>query len=397
MHKDLLLCKAEEIKDDLISLRRDLHSHPEAGLKELRTSELIAKTLISLGIEVKREVGITGVVGVLKGKNPGKTIALRADMDCLNIEEKTNLDFKSKYPGYMHACGHDAHMAIVIGAAMILSKLKDDINGNIKFIFQPAEEVIGGAERMIKAGVLENPKVDAIIGGHVWPSIPSGKFGVKYGAMMASPDTFELKILGKGGHGAQPENCIDPIAVACEVYMGLQSIVSRKISATDSVVLTVGKFTAGDAPNIIPQEVIMEGTTRTFDPEFRKNLPIMMEKIIKGITEAHDAQYEFNYVFRYPPVINDSSMADLSRQSITNILGEENTIIMDKPEMIGEDFSFFQNKVPGIFLALGTLNEEKHIKEPLHSPFFNIDEDILPIAAAVFSKIALDFLNNNIS
>ncbi|WP_032122312.1 M20 metallopeptidase family protein [Clostridium amazonitimonense] len=393
MLQELILKKAEDIKEELIHIRRDIHAHPEFALEEIRTSEVIAEKLEAMGLEVQREIGVTGVIGTLRGTSPGKTILLRADMDCLKIEEETGLEFKSLNKGYMHACGHDAHMTWLLGAAMILSDLKEHIKGNVKFLFQPAEEVVGGAERMIKAGALENPKVDAAIGAHVWPSISSGKIGIRYGEMMAAPDVFTIKIIGRGGHGAAPHTCVDPISIACQVYMALQTIVSRRVDAVDPVILTVGRFEAGNAFNIIPNEVIMEGTTRTLNKDLREALPGMMESIIKGITESQGGNYDFEYRFCYPPVINDNSMADLVKEAGGLILGEENIEIMKKPEMIGEDFSYFQNEVPGVFIAIGTLNEEKGINKPLHNACFTIDEDILHKASAVFAMSAIKFLN----
>jgi amidohydrolase len=393
LYKEKILKRAQDIKEELISIRRYLHMNPEPGLMEINTSHFVAQKLREIGLEVQTEVGITGVIGTLKGKYPGKTILLRADMDCLKIEEQNLFDFKSKNPGFMHACGHDAHMAWLLGAAMILSEFRNDLKGNVKFIFQPAEEMIGGAERMIKQGVLSNPKVDAAIGAHVWPSIESGKIGVKYGPMMAAPDVFKIKILGKGGHGAMPHNCVDPIAIACQVYLGLQTIVSRKVSPTDPLVITISTFNAGSAANIIPDEAELTGTTRTFDDDLRERLPLMMENVIKGITAAHGGSYEFEYNKCYPAVINDSSMAKLAESSVSELLGIDNVEILPDPEMIGEDFSFYQRAVPGVFLAIGTRNEDKGIDYPLHSANFNLDEDIIPRAAAVFAYCAIKYIN----
>lgn len=393
LYNEKILKKAEAIKEELIAIRRHLHMNPEPGLEEIKTSQFVAEKLKALGLEVQTEIGITGVMGTLRGKYPGKTILLRADMDCLKIEEQNTFDFISKNPGFMHACGHDAHMAWLLGAAMILTELKDELKGNVKFLFQPAEEMIGGAERMIKDGALLNPKVDAAIGGHVWPSIESGKIGIKYGPMMAAPDLFTIKIYGKGGHGALPHTCVDPIAIACQVYLGLQTIVSRKVNPVDPLVITVTTFNAGSASNIIPDEVILTGTTRTFNEELREKLPHLMEDVIKGITQAHGGSYEFEFSKRYPAVINDGSMAALVEASVSELLGKDSVEIIQNPEMIGEDFSFFQRAVPGVFIAVGTHNEERGINFPLHSANFNIDEDIISKASAVFAHCALKFLN----
>ncbi|WIF96097.1 M20 metallopeptidase family protein [Caminicella sporogenes] len=393
MFKEKILKKAEEIKEELISIRRDIHAHPEIGLQEKRTSALVAEKLKKLGIEVKTNVGITGVVGLLKGKYPGKTILLRADMDCLEMTELNNIEYKSKYPGLMHACGHDAHTTWLLGAAMILSEFKDELHGNVKFLFQPAEESQGGANRMINEGVLENPKVNAAIGAHVWPIVESGKIGIKYGSMMAAPDKFTLTIYGKGGHGAEPHNCIDPISIGCQVYMSLQTIVSRKINPIKPAVISITMFNAGSAHNVIPDRVEMVGTVRTLTNELREKIPKMMESIIKGITEANGGSYEFEYIPYYPPVINNDEITDVVKHAGEEILGKDNVVELKNPTMGGEDFSYFQQKVPGTFFVVGTYNEDKKITKPLHSPYFNIDEDILSKASAVLAECALLYLN----
>ncbi|RKD21929.1 amidohydrolase [Caminicella sporogenes DSM 14501] len=393
MFKEKILKKAEEIKEELISIRRDIHSHPEIGLQEKRTSALVAEKLKKLDIEVKTNVGITGVIGLLKGKYPGKTILLRADMDCLEMTELNDIEYKSKYPGLMHACGHDAHTTWLLGAAMILSEFKDELHGNVKFLFQPAEESQGGANRMINEGVLENPKVDAAIGAHVWPIVESGKIGIKYGSMMAAPDKFTLTIYGKGGHGAEPHNCIDPISIACQAYMSLQTIVSRKINPIEPAVISITMFNAGSAHNVIPDRVEMVGTVRTLTNELREEIPKMMESIIKGITEANGGSYEFEYIPYYPPVINNDEITDVVKHAGEEILGKDNVVELKNPTMGGEDFSYFQQKVPGAFFVVGTYNENKKITKPLHSPYFNIDEDILSKASAVLAESALLYLN----
>lgn len=393
MFYDEIMKKAKEIQAELVAIRRDIHSHPETGLNEIRTAALVAKKLGELGLEVKTEVGVTGVIGILKGKYPGKTVLLRADMDCLEMQELNDVVYKSKYDGKMHACGHDSHTTWLLGAAMILAPLKDEIHGNVKFVFQPAEEGLGGAERMIQAGAMEDPKVDIAIGAHVWPLIEAGKIGVKVGSMMAAPDLFKLTITGKGGHGAEPHNTIDPIAIGCQVYMAFQTIVSRKINPVEPVVLTVGEFHAGTAHNIIPEKVDMVGTVRTLTNEMREEMPKMMESIIKGITEAHGATYHFEYTPYYPPVINHEEVTELVAQAGKIVLGEEQVVTIPHPTMGGEDFSYFQREVPGSFFVVGTYNEEKGITHPIHSPYFNIDEDILSKASAVMAQAALLYLN----
>lgn len=393
MFEQEILEISKRIQPRLVEIRRDIHAHPELGLSETRTAELIAHILSELDIEVSENVGITGVVGLLKGAKPGNTILLRADMDCLEINELNDVIYKSQTEGLMHACGHDSHTTWLLGTAMILSELRDHIKGNVKFVFQPAEESEGGADRMIKAGVLENPKVDFALGAHVWPILESGKIGLKRGSMMAAPDRFSLNILGKGGHGAEPHNTIDPIAIACQVYMSLQTIVSRKINPIDPAVISVTVFNAGTAHNIIPDRVEMMGTVRSLTPEIRAYVPGAMEKLIKGIVESNGAQYEFDYDPYYPPLINHDAGIDLVAEASANIIGAENTVMLPNPTMGGEDFSYFLEKVPGAFFVVGTKNEDKGIIYPLHNPRFNIDEDILQQAAAVMAESALIYLN----
>jgi len=390
-----IMKKAENIKEELIVIRRDIHSHPELGLTEKRTAALVAEKLKVLGIDVQTGVGETGVVGLLKGNHPGKTILLRADMDCLAMTELNDVPYKSQNEGLMHACGHDAHTTWLLGTAMILSEMKEEIHGNIKFIFQPAEEGQGGAERMIKDGVLENPKVDYALGAHIWPTIETGKIGLKYGSVMAAPDMFDIRIKGKGGHGAEPHNAIDPISIACQVYMSLQTIVSRRIDPIDSAVLTISMFNAGSAHNVIPDHVDIVGTVRTLTPELRKRVPALMEQIIKGVCEANEGDYDFNYKPYYPPVINTDDAVDVVKEATEDILGKDAVTIMSRPTMGGEDFSYFLEQVPGAFFVVGTYNEAKGIVNALHNPKFDIDEDVLFKASAVMAKSALIYLNKN--
>ena len=393
MYKEKILKIGEEIKEELIKIRRDIHAHPEIALKEIRTSNFIYEKLKALKLEVHKNIGVTGVVGILRGKYPGKTVLLRADMDCLKMEEETDLEYKSKNPSYMHACGHDAHVSWLLGAAMILSSFKDELKGNIKFVFQPAEEVVGGSLRMIEEGVLENPKVDIAFGAHVWPNIESGKIGIKYGPLMAAPDFFNITIIGKGGHGATPHKCVDPINIACQVYLALQTLVSRKLDAVDPAVISICTFNGGTSKNIIPNEVTLSGTVRTFNDEIRDYIPLKMEEMIKGITMANGGAYKFKFDKCYPPVINDSYAASIFEKSTKELFGDDSVVILDKPEMIGEDFSYFGQNIPSAFIAIGNYNSEKGTTEPLHSSKFNVDEDIIPKASMAFSYAALNSLD----
>lgn len=385
---------AENIKNDLITTRRDIHAHPETALNEVRTASVIAKRLRELGIEVQENIGITGVVGLLKGEKPGKTILLRSDMDCLPLDELNTCEYKSENKGLMHACGHDAHVTWLLGAAEILCKFRKELCGSIKFLFQPAEESSGGAERMIKEGVLENPPVDAAIAAHVWPSCDAGKIAIKYGSMMAAPDKFKIIIKGKGGHGAMPNLCVDPIAIGHEIYNSLQTIGRRKVDPLEPFILSVCRFSSGSAFNIIPDSAEIEGTVRTVTDELRERIPGIIETIVKSATEANGAGYEFQYYPYYPAVINDFNMTKLLETAAENFLGKENIDILHNPVMIGEDFSFFQRKVPAVFFGIGTYNESKNIIHNLHSPYFDIDEDILPLASGFFAWFTMNYLNN---
>ncbi|NLY21324.1 MAG: amidohydrolase [Tissierellia bacterium] len=387
-----LLENSAKIQDELVSIRRKIHSNPELGHKEFKTSKLISDFLESLGLEVIKNVGITGVVGILKGENPGKTLLIRADMDALPILEQNDVDYSSKNEGVMHACGHDAHVTWLLGTAKILTEFKSEIKGTIKFVFQPAEEAPNGAMSVINDGVLDNPKVDAAIAAHAWPEIESGKFGIITGPAMAAPDFFKITIKGRGGHGSQPEKCIDPILVGHEIYNALLSIPNKDIGALDPSVLTVTKFSGGNSENVIPDTMTMEGTARTLSYEARKKMPVLMEKIIAGITDIHGAEYEMEYRSNTPPLINDGIITSLLSNSIEELLGEEKVYNIEKPSMGGEDFSCYLEKVPGTMFYVGIYNEKKEAIYPIHHPKFNIDEDVLSKASAVFAKFALDYL-----
>lgn len=384
--------KAESIKDELITIRRRIHANPEASLQEKETAAFVAEKLKELGIEVTEGIGVTGVMGLLKGNKPGKTILMRADMDALEMDELNDLEYKSKKPGLMHACGHDVHTTWLLGAAMILSELRSEINGNIKFIFQPAEELYGGAERMISEGILEDPCVDIAIGAHVDPLLEKGKIGIKYGSMCAAPDHFKIVIYGKGGHCSLPHNCVDPISVGVQVYTSIQHIISRKKDPLEPILISIGRACGGTANNVIPETFELEGTVRTFTHESRNKMPELMESLIKGITTANGATYEFIYKHVYPPVINDDKTTMLLEKSAIEFYGKENVVKLERPNMTGEDFSYFQQHVPGTYFYVGSYNPEKGIDKPLHSPYFNVDEDIIHMTSAFLAKNALKLL-----
>ena len=377
---------------ELVNIRRHLHENPELGFEEVATAQYIADYLAGLGLEVTSQVAKTGVVALLRGARPGKTVAIRADMDALPIQELNEVPYKSKHPGKMHACGHDAHVAAAIGAARILWELRDQINGNVKFIFQPAEEAPGGAEPMIAAGVLENPAVDAIIGGHVWGSLESGIIEVMSGPTMASSDIIRLKIIGKGGHAAQPHTTIDPIVIASEIVGALQKLVSRQTDPFESVVISICSFHAGDVFNVIPHSAYMEGAVRTLNNELRQELPQKIEKIIRGITEPYGATYELDYYLGYPVTVNDPGVTETVRRAAISVLGGDKVRVAARASMGGEDYAYFLNKVPGTYIRIGTRNPEKGICQEMHHPRFDIDEAVLELTPVVYAQAAFDLL-----
>ena len=301
----------EKYYKKVYDIRHQIHMNPELGFEEYETSKLVSSELEKLGIEVTKNVAKTGVVGLIKGGYPGKTVALRADMDALRINEEGDYEFKSKNPGVMHACGHDGHTASLLGVAMMLNEIKDELHGNVKLIFQPAEEVEGGALPMIKEGVLENPKVDAVFGGHLWGSIEEGKVAVKHGAMMASPDIFTIKIHGKGGHAGVPHASVDPVPIMAQVITALQTIVSRKNDPTNPLVISCCNVHSGECHNAIPTEALIQGTVRTLNNETRDFAEEAIEKFVKGIVESQGASYEFEFIRQFPPLVNDKNMADV--------------------------------------------------------------------------------------
>ena len=381
----------EKYLQHMINLRETIHMYPEDGFSEFTTSKIIIEELDKLGIKVQKNVAKTGVVGLIEGKYPGKTVLLRADMDALKIQEQADVEYKSKIDGMMHACGHDGHVAGLLGAAMILNELKDNLHGNVKLVFQPAEERDGGALPMIEEGVLENPKVDAAFAAHLWGYLNEGEVHLKEGPMMASPDIFNIKVIGKGGHGAVPQEAIDPIVITCQIVNSLQTIVSRKINPLDPVVITCGRIQGGDCHNVIPNEVELEGTIRTFNEDTRNWVPKVMEDLIRGITTSQGAAYEFKYEPKYPALINDKYMTSFAKESLKKVVGEENVFDLKEPNMGGEDFAYFAQKVPSAFIFVGIANNKS---EPVihHNPYFKWDSKNVGILAQSLSQIAIDYL-----
>ncbi len=381
------------LKDEMIKMRRDFHRIPEPAFQEVETSKVVAQRLEEYGLEVKRGIAKTGVVGLFRGKREGKTILIRADMDALTVREQTGLEFSSENEGVMHACGHDGHMTVGLTAARILSEHRDDLKGNVKFVFQPAEEGPGGAKPMIEEGVMENPKVDAALGLHLWNYLPIGKVAVSPGPVMASMDSMRIKIRGKGGHGAIPHEAVDSIVVSSHVVTALQEIVSREIAPLSPSVVSIGTIKGGYAFNIIADVVEMEGTTRALDAELQKTLPSRIERIIKGVTSSMRADYDFDYTFLYPVTVNDEGMARLIEEVAATVVGQENVVSFEGT-MGGEDMAFYLREVPGCYFFLGSSNKEKGLDHPHHSPQFDFDEDVMPIGVEIFARAAMKYLES---
>ncbi|MCC3866923.1 M20 family metallopeptidase [Terrisporobacter mayombei] len=376
-------------KDYVISLRREFHKNPEVSFKEFNTSKIIKEELDKIGIEYI-SCASTGVVATIKGNHPGKTVALRADIDALSVQELNNMEYKSLVPGMMHACGHDGHASMLLGAAKILYYLKDEIHGTIKLFFQPAEEIGEGAKAMIKDGAMNN--VDSVFGIHLWSNIDVGEISVESGPRMASADWFSIDITGKGGHGSAPHECVDALVVASSIVMNLQNIVSRQVDPLHPLVLSVGMLNSGSRFNVIAENAYMEGTTRCFNLDLRKKLPDMMENIIDNVANGYGAKASLNYNFLLSPTINDTNCSAIAEVAAEKIVGKDKVIKFEKVTG-SEDFSFYLEKAPGTLAFVGCRNEEKSACYPHHSGNFNIDEDALEIGTKLYVNYAIDYLN----
>lgn len=372
----------EQMHPQVVSWRRHLHKSPELSFNEINTAQFVFDTLCSFPNLIVTRPTKTSVMARLIGKHPGKTLAIRADMDALALQESNDFEYKSQNDGVMHACGHDGHTASLLGTAKIISNMQDQIKGEIRFLFQHAEEVSpGGAVQMIANGVMIG--VDMVIGIHFWAPMPLGKVGVIAGPMMASPDHFDIEIIGHGGHGGYPHQAIDAIAIGAQVVSNLQHIVSRNINPTDLAVVSITKFISGTTHNILPSVALIAGTVRTFDPQVRKQIRNKIEQITNGIVSAHGARYQFDYANGYNPVINHPDVAALLEQVITEDLGPSWVDKM-QPSMAGEDFSAYLEKAPGCYLFVGAGNAAKGIIYPHHHPLFQIDEDALDVSMRIF-------------
>lgn len=396
IQKDKIKELAKRYFDEVVAHRRYLHQYPELSFEEKETGKFIAAQLEKLGIEFQHGIADNGVVALIKGKNSNKkVIALRADFDALPITEANDVAYKSKHQGIMHACGHDAHTASLLGVAMILNDLKEEFEGTIKLIFQPAEEKLpGGASIMIKEGVLENPKPDLIIGQHVHPPMEAGNIGMRSGVYMASTDEIYVTVKGRGGHGAMPQECLDPVVITAQIIVALQQVVSRFADPTIPSVLTFGKINStGGATNIIPNEVKLEGTFRTLDEDWREKAHKRMKKIAVGIAEGYGAACDFTIVKGYPVLKNDDAVTSKVWKYATEYLGQQNVEHLPI-RMTAEDFAYYSQEIPACFYRLGTGNQAKGIgKSALHTNTFDIDEDSLLTSIGTMAYIAIAILS----
>jgi amidohydrolase len=383
---------AEEYFDYAVSMRREFHMYPEPSMKEERTSRRIIEELGKLGLKAKKAAG-TGVVCEIKGNKKiekNKTVALRADMDALELEEKNEIEYKSRNEGLMHGCGHDGHSASLLTAAKILNDLKDEFAGTVKLVFQPGEEIAVGAKTMVKEGVVEN--VDAIFGIHIWNDLESGKISVKAGPRMAAVNQFIIKVKGEGGHGSMPQQGIDPIMAGAAIVMNLQTIVSREFNPMEPSVLSVDIFNSGSEGNVLPDTAHLEGTTRCFSREINQEFEGIIKRVAEETAASYRAEAELEYIKMTLPCINDQDISEIAQKAAAEVSGKDSLVKLDKTTG-GEDFSFFAAEAPAAFAFVGSRNEAKGADSPHHHPEFNIDEDSLKTASGLYAQFALDFLN----
>lgn len=391
---DGLKSEIDELLPDMIAVRRDLHEHPELAFEEVRTAGIVAGRLRALGLDVRTGVASTGVLGTLTGGKAGaqaKTLAIRADMDALPIHELNEIDYRSTVDGKMHACGHDGHTSILLAVADLLHKRRAELHGNVRFVFQPAEEMIGGAWPMVKEGALEG--VDSIIGLHLFSSYTLGRVGVRSGPTFASADKFVLKVQGRGGHAAMPDAAVDPIVVAAYIITALQTLISRETSPFSPAVITIGKIEAGSAFNIIPEVAELHGTMRAYSVEHRQKLVRRIDELSRGIATAMNATCEVEIFDGCPPCVNDPAMTEVVHRAARATVGVD---AVDSGEEVmttgSDDMGYFLQTVPGCYFIVGAHNPAEHEKYPHHHPRFNIDEDAMPVAAEVLVRAALEYL-----
>lgn len=395
---------SQSIRDASIELlpwlsetRRTIHMNPELGYEEHETSRLIVENLENFGLGVHTGIAETGVVGLLETGRPGPTIGIRADMDALSIEESNDVPYKSRRPGKMHACGHDAHVSMLLGAARLLSENKswlDDLGGNVKFIFQPAEEGKAGGKRMVEEGVLEEPRVDLLIAAHVWPDMPVGRIGTRPGPSLAAGDRLQIYVKGESSHAAYPHKSKDALLAACHLVTALQSIMSRNVGPLESAVLSITTFESGVAFNIVPRDARIKGTIRTHDPKVRAKVAERVRAVARGVAEAFDVQIDLEITPGYPVLVNHEAASALVENAGVQVLGAE--YVEEMPLSMGaEDFSYMAEKRPGALFRVGISNPEKGFVHGLHSDLFDLDEDALAVGVSVFAQAVIEFLGNS--
>ncbi|NUP98392.1 MAG: amidohydrolase [Armatimonadetes bacterium] len=385
MSEVVLSHEVASVVDEVVTLRRDLHQHPELAFEEYRTAALVAERLRSLGLEPRTGIAGTGVTALV-GNGQGPTLLLRADMDALPVQEENEVPYRSTVPGKMHACGHDGHTAMLLGLAKLLAERRETLPGRVKLCFQPAEERGGGARPMIEAGVLADPPVDAAFAMHLWASLPTGTIATAPGPLLAASDAITIQIRGKGGHAASPAECVDPVLVGAQLVTALQSVVSRNVEAHQAAVVSITQFHAGDADNVIPDSATLNGTVRTFDGAVRSRIERRLQTLVEQTAAAFGATAELDYQHGYPAVVNEPTMTNLVSRAAAEVVGEEAVLPLG-PVMGAEDFAYFLREVPGCFFVVGINNEAKGTGQPHHNPRFDLDEDALGIGVEVMLRV----------
>lgn len=386
-----LLRQAEALLPDTVALRRRIHEHPELGLENPRTREAILASLDGLDLEIQQSARTTGVVALLRGGKPGPTLLLRADTDALPMPEDTGLDFASREEGRMHACGHDAHVAMLASGARLLAGRREQLAGNVKFVFQPGEEGLGGAKVLIEEGLLRQPEVDAAFAIHVDPTVPAGAVASRRGALLAAADAFVVDVVGKGGHASMPHHTVDPIPVACEIVGALQSLVTRRVDVFDPAVLSVTKITAGTAFNVVPELAQVMGTIRSVSARTRERMREGLERVVHGVCAAHETRGEVRLFPGYPVTVNDGGFVDFARKVASDVVGEARWIDMPAPIMGAEDFSYVLEEVPGAMVFLGARPEHGPVA-PIHSNRMVLNESAFATGVALHAAMALAYL-----
>jgi amidohydrolase len=381
----------QAVVPQMLYTRREIHAHPELSFQEHRTSQLIAETMRSLGIDVTDGIAGTGVVGLITGAHSGPTLMIRADIDALPIHEASKSTYSSQNSGIMHACGHDGHTAVVLAVAKILSEQRSRIGGHIKLVFQPAEETMEGATRMLTDRVMDNPQVDRVLGFHLWNPLEVGQIGIRTGPIFASADEFRLIVHGKGGHGALPHQAIDPIIISAHLISALQTLISRESPPSKPAVLTIGTIHGGSAYNVIADSVEMTGTLRTFDEDLRQTLLRRIHEVAAGITSSLQGSFEFELIRGCPPVDNDPNVVAFVSNVASSLVGNENVITVE-PATTGDDISFFLNEAPGCYFLVGSSNSSRGLDASHHSPNFDFDEQALSIATELLISCVFEYM-----